>query len=121
MECKKLKSELNQWTIHTHEIFHRIGQQIDVLFDELATFREQPSRDAFALIRSKFEGLQESFEKQKRKTESLEKKRDQLASRFKSLNDRIQEVRALLGTDEEGPREVSNGELSRWRSDSCFK
>jgi hypothetical protein len=31
---------------------------------------------------------------------------------LKALNDSIQEVRALLATEEEGPCKVSNGELA---------
>jgi hypothetical protein len=111
IERKILKKERNQQTVRVLSIFDRMDKQITTLSEELALFKEQPSSIAFTAIKSKFEALQKGLEKNTRRTASLDAKRDQLVVRLTSLNDRIQEVRALLAAEEEGPRQVSNGEL----------
>jgi hypothetical protein len=111
IERKRLKKERSQHTVRVLSIFDRMDKQITTLSEQLALFKEQPSSIAFTAIKSKFEALQKGLEKNTRNTASLDAKRDQLVVRLTSLNDRIQEVRALLAAEEEGPRQVSNGEL----------
>jgi hypothetical protein len=111
IDRQKLNKERNQRTVRLHNIFDSMGKQITALSEELTVFKSNPSLDAFTTIQSKFGALQDSLVNQKRKTDSLDAKRDQLVSRLKSLNDNIQEVRALLATAEDVPRKVSNGEV----------
>jgi hypothetical protein len=112
IERKQLNKEHSQHTVRVHNIFNRIDKQITALSEELVLFKETPSLDAFDTIQSKFSAIQESVERQKRDVPSLKDKKERLVSRLKALNDSIQEVRALLATEEEGPRKVSNGELA---------
>jgi hypothetical protein len=57
MERKKLSKEHNQQTKRIHDIFDRIDEDITALSKELALFKEQPSRDKFKAIQSKFTDL----------------------------------------------------------------
>jgi len=110
IERAKLKKERNFSTKKVHEVFDGVDKQITTLSAELDAFTRSPTHKAFTDINSKLTSMQAVFERNKRSTESLDKKKASLIPRLIALQDRIQELRHFLPPEDDGPREYPCGE-----------
>jgi hypothetical protein len=82
IERAKLKKERNYSTKKIHEIFDGVDKQITSLSAELEAFTRSPTHKAFADINSKLTPMQAVLERNKRSTESLDKKKASLIPRL---------------------------------------
>jgi len=98
--------ERGERTARVHEIFDRVEKQIVELSKELDLVTDIVSLEA---IESKYSALREGFTNQKRKTETLDRRRPHLIAELNALDSRIISTRALF--PDKRPRRYSNGVL----------
>jgi prefoldin subunit 5 len=88
-----IKMECNILTARTHVILDSISAQATALAAELDLLEKPPSHGELNALKSKFRTLREGLEMQKRKTNSLDAKREVLVDQLKALGHRIWDTR----------------------------